>query len=530
MISLGRAPCEDGIIQAKVKDGECAARAKPWVLAATILGSSMAFIDGSVVNVALPAIQADLAASVARMQWVINAYALLLASLILIGGSAGDRFGRRRVFVQGVCLFMVASIWCGLAPDVEQLIIARAVQGIGGALMVPSSLAIISASFDSQERGKAIGTWAGFSAITAALGPVLGGWLVDAVSWRAIFFINVPLALLTLFITLRRVPESRAAGAESPLDWSGALLVSFGLAALSYGLIASTELGWHHPAVRAALLAAAPILAMFLWMETRAAAPMVPLKLFRSPTFSGANLLTLLLYFALSGSLFFLPFNLIQVQGYSATQAGAAFLPLTIIMGSLSRWAGGLLVRYGTKPPLVVGPTMAAVGFALFAWPEIGGSYWTTFFPGMVVLAFGMMVSVAPLTTAVINAVEDRHAGVASGVNNAVSRVATLLAVAVLGVMALAFFRAGLDERLARLDAPPAAEHRVVQASDRLAAAPVPQDIAREARRSLQHAIDESFVASFRVVMLTAAGCALAGALCAGMLIAPFEPRGSLRH
>ncbi|MGH8504113.1 MAG: MFS transporter [Gammaproteobacteria bacterium] len=528
MISLGKAPCDDGVIQSGANHADCARAARPWVLAATILGSSMAFIDGSVVNVALPAIAADLSASVVDMQWVVNAYALLLASLILVAGVAGDRFGRRRVFAQGIVLFMLASIWCGLAPNVEQLILARAVQGIGGAMLVPSSLAIISAAFETHERGRAIGTWAGFSAITAALGPVLGGWLVDVVSWRAIFFINVPLALVALLITLSRVPESRA-GEENPaLDWRGALLAVSGLSALTYGLIAAAELGWGHPAVLGSLLAATMILAAFLWIEARAAAPMLPLTLFRSPTFSGANLMTLLVYFSLSGSLFFLPFNLIQVQGYSATEAGAAFLPFTIIMGGLSRWAGGLLVRYGSKPPLVVGPIVAAAGVALFAWPGIGGSYWTTFFPGMVVLALGMTISVAPLTTTVINAVENRYAGTASGVNNAVSRIATLLAVAVLGVVALSVFKAGLDERLTALEVSPAAERAVIEGSDRLTAAPVPETAAPRARRALHRAIDESFVISFRAVMFTAAGCALAGALCAGLMIAPAT--GGRRH
>jgi len=526
MIGLGKAPCDDGVIQSSEQHSECTQAAKPWVLAATILGSSMAFIDGSVVNVALPAIATDLAASVAGMQWVVNAYALLLASLILISGVAGDRFGRRRVFALGIVLFMLASVWCGLAADVEQLIFARAVQGVGGAMLVPSSLAIISATFETHERGRAIGTWAGFSAVTAALGPVLGGWLVDAVSWRAIFFINVPLALLALMITLTRVPESRANQENPALDWRGALLAVTGLAALTYGLIVAAELGWSHAVVIGALLAAVLILSVFLRVEARAASPMLPLTLFRSPTFSGANLMTLLLYFALGGSLFFLPFNLIQVQGYSATQAGAAFLPFTIIMGGLSSWAGGLLARYGSKPPLVVGPVVAACGLALFAWPGIGGSYWTTFFPGMVMLALGMTISVAPLTTTVINAVDNRYAGTASGVNNAISRTATLLAVAVLGVVALNVFRVSLDERLAVLNVPPAIERAVAHTSDRLADLQVPESATPTARRALHRAADESFVTSFRTVMLAAAGCALAGALCASLMIAPANGAG----
>jgi EmrB/QacA subfamily drug resistance transporter len=519
LISLEHTPCQDGVIQGRRWDGDCAERAKPWVLAATILGSSMAFVDGSVVNVALPAMQANLNASIAGMQWVVNGYALLLAALILVGGSAGDRFGRRRIFLLGIGLFTLASIGCGLALDTAQLITARAVQGIGGAMLVPSSLAIISATFDSRERGRAIGAWAGFSAITAALGPVLGGWLTDAFSWRAIFFINVPLALLAVFITLHYVPEGRPGQPDEPLDWRGALLAALGLGALTYGLIASADLGWSHPVVLGSLIAAVPLLTAFVWNEARSRSPMMPLDLFRSATFSGVNLITLFLYFALGGSLFFLPFNLIQVQGYTATQAGAAFLPFTIIMGGLSRWAGGLLEHYGARGPLIAGPVVAAAGFALLAWPELGGSYWTTFFPGIVVLAFGMTISVAPLTTTVINAVENRHSGTASGVNNAISRTATLLAVAVLGVIALAVFKPALDARLAALEASPAAEQAIRRSSDQLAAAKAPLTLPGEERRALDHAIDESFVASFRVIMLTSAGMALASALCAGFMI-----------
>lgn len=519
MISLEHTPCKDGVIHGKRQDSDCAEHAKPWVLAATILGSSLAFIDGSVVNVALPAVQADLRASIAGMQWVVNAYALLLAALILVGGSAGDRFGRRRIFVLGVALFTLASIGCGLALDVAQLIAARAIQGIGGAMLVPSSLAIISATFDNRERGRAIGAWAGFSAITATLGPVLGGWLTDAFSWRAVFFINVPLALLAVFITLRYVPESRAGQQNGPLDWRGALLAALGLGSLTYGLIASADLGWSHPVVLGSLIAAVPLLTAFVWNEARSRSPMMPLYLFRSATFSGVNLITLFLYFALGGSLFFLPFNLMQVQEYTATQAGAAFLPFTIIMGGLSRWAGGLLEHYDARGLLIVGPVIAAIGFVLLALPGTGGSYWTTFFPGIVLLALGMTISVAPLTTTVINAVEDRYTGTASGVNNAISRTATLLAVAVLGVVALAVFEPALDARLAALEASPTAAQAMRRNSDQLAAAKVPASLAPEERRALDRAIDESFVASFRVIMLTSAGMALVSALCAGFMV-----------
>src|SRR5881398_1858103 len=331
------------------------------VLAATILGSSMAFIDGTVVNVALPALQNALNATVIDVQWVIEAYSLLLSALLLVGGSLGDRYGRRRVFLIGIVLFAFASAACGFAANIHQLIAARALQGLGAALLVPGSLAIISSSFSEDQRGRAIGTWSGFSAITTAIGPVIGGWLIEHLSWRAVFFINIPLALLVILISLWRVPES-SDKENAGLDWWGAILGALGLGALVYGLIESSRLGFTDRSVGAALIAAAILLALFLILEARVPNPMLPLTLFRSRTFTGANLLTFLLYGALGGTLFFLPLNLIQVQGYSATAAGAALLPFILIISSLSRWSGGLIAKYGPKLPLIVGPLIAAFG------------------------------------------------------------------------------------------------------------------------------------------------------------------------
>ena len=479
----------------------------------------MAFIDGTVVNVALPALQKSLDATVLDVQWVVESYALFLAALLLAGGSMGDRFGRRRIFCSGVALFAVASIGGGMAQSVSQLVVARAAQGVAGALLVPGSLAIISASFDEERRGQAIGTWSGFTAITAGVGPVIGGWLIEHVSWRVVFFINVPLALIVLLISLLHVPESRDDDASTTLDWSGAALATLGLGTLVYGLIESSRLGFGHPLVLATLIGGALSLAVFLLVEVRSPNPMLPLALFGSRNFSGANLLTLFLYTALGGGMFFFPLNLIQVQGYTATAAGAAWLPFILILFLLSRWSGGLVKRYGAKAPLVAGPGIAALGYGLFMIPGVGGSYWTTFFPAMVVLGLGMAVSVAPLTTTVMNAVPEKRAGVASGVNNAVSRIGGLLGIAVLGIVIVHSFNRELDRQLAPMDLTPEVRRSIEEQRVRLAGAELPSSIDERTRVVLKQAINESFVFGFRLVMLTAVGLALVSAFVAFTVI-----------
>src|SRR2546426_4813651 len=422
MANVIREPCDEGVILGRKTTAPCTKSQGRWILAATILASSMAFIDGTVVNVALPSLQKNLDATVIGVQWVVEAYSLFLSALLLVGGSLGDRYGRRLIFLIGVALFALASAVCGMATSINELIAARAVQGIGGALLVPGSLAIISASFAPDQRGRAIGTWSGFSAITTAIGPVAGGWLIEHVSWRAVFFINVPLALMVLLISLRHVPESRDLDETGRLDWAGAILATIGLGGLVFGLIESSRVGFFQLAVVSSLVLGIAASLVFVLVESRAQNPMLPLHLFRSSNFAGANLLTLLLYAALGGTLFLFALNLIQVQRFSATAAGATFLPFVIIMFSLSRWSGGLVNRFGARLPLTIGPLIAAVGFAMFALPGRGANYWTGFLPAVVVLGFGMAVSVAPLTTTVMSSVSERQGGVASGSNNSVSR------------------------------------------------------------------------------------------------------------
>lgn len=503
-------PCDEAIIRTSSSVSPCAKSVEPWILAATILGSSLAFIDGTVINVALPALQAKLNASVVDVQWVVESYSLFLSALLLVGGALGDRFGRKLIYVIGVTIFALASIWCGLSQNVSQLIIARAVQGIGGALLVPGSLAIIGASFSEERRGKAIGTWSGFTSITTAIGPVLGGWLVEHLSWRAAFFINIPIAAAVLIISIWHVPESRDDSVSNRLDWWGALLATVGLGLLVYGLIESSRRGFDHTVV-SAIISGTTILAIFLFVESRIEDPMLPLELFRSRNFTGANLLTLFLYAALSGAMFFFPLNLIQVQHYSATAAGAAFLPFILLMFVLSRWSGGLVQRYGGRLPLTIGPIIVAAAFVLFAIPEISKNYWTSFFPAIVVSGLGMAISVAPLTTTVMNSVPRHQSGIASGINNAVSRTAGLLAIAVFGIIMLHVFNNAVDRKLQSLGISQNAiprEERVKLAALKF-----------ESNRKVQAVVDHSFISGFRIVMFVAAGLAAASGITANLLI-----------
>jgi len=503
----------------KPANTECGRRPRRWTLTATILGSSMVFIDGTVVNVALPALQSNLNASVTDVQWVIEAYTLFLAALLLLGGSLGDRFGRKKIYAIGIALFALASIWCGLAPNTEQLIVARAAQGIGGALLVPGSLAIISATFNEADRGHAIGTWSGATAITTALGPLLGGWLIEHVSWRAVFFINVPLALVVIGLVLWFVPESRDEEDKGRLDLLGAALATLSLGGTVFGLIESSRLGFHSPVVIGALIAGGLLAVIFVLVETRVDSPMMPLTLFSSRNFAGANLLTLFLYAALSGTLFFLPLHLIQVQKYSATAAGAAILPFILIMSGLSRWSGGLVKRYGSRLPLVSGPIVAGIGFALFVRMGVNGSYWTSVLPAITVLGLGMAISVAPLTTTVMNSVRESRAGIASGINNAVSRTAGLLAIAVLGLVMFHAFNSCLDQRLDETGASPKVRQALDNQRAKLAAIELPANIDEQTSTAIRQAINECFMTGYRRVMFGGAVLAFCSSFVAWLVI-----------
>lgn len=512
-------PCDDAIIESGHAVVPCTRREAPWILAVTILGSSMAFIDSTVVNVALPALQTSFGGTVIDIQWVIESYALFLSALILAGGSMGDLFGRRRMFLVGVVIFALASASCGFAVSIRQLVIARAIQGTGAALFVPASLSIISASFGEKERGRAIGTWSGFTAITTAMGPILGGWLIEHASWRWVFFINIPIAAAVVALSLWRVPESKM---ESPgsVDWIGALTVTLGLAGVTYGFTESAQSGWKNAFVWGPLILGCACLIAFWYVEARSRAPMVPLGLFRSRDFTGANLLTLFLYAALGIFFFLFPLNLIQVQHYSATATGAAALPMILLLFSLSRWSGGLVARYGAKPPLIIGPIIAAAGFLIFALASVGGNYWTTFFPGFVVLGLGMAVSVAPLTTVVMTAIDEDHAGTASGINNAVARVAGLLAVAIFGLVMVGAFSYKVNQSLTQLRLPQDVKRNLQSNEIRLAALPVPPDLDPGTAATLRVSIDRGFVFGFRVIMLICAGLAVASAAFARGMIA----------
>jgi len=488
-----------------------------WILAAAIIGSSMAFINGTVTNVALPSIQSDLGAPLAQAQWIVQVYALLLATLLLVGGSLGDHFGHRRVFVLGLSIFALGSVGCAAAASPGQLIAARVVQALGAAGLIPGSLAILSAAFEGERRGAAIGTWSSFAGISAVLRQVLGGYLIDTISWRAAFLVNVPLAIVVLLIVFRYVPESRAEDARA-LDLPGALLVTVGLGGVVYGLIGASDQSLD-PLEVVAIVVGAVALVGFVVVERHARDPLVPLHLFGSRNFSGANLMTFLLYAGFGGALFLVPIFLIQVHGYSATAATSALVPFAVVTFFMGRRTGGLVTRYGEKLPLMVGPAFAAAGFILFAVPGFGGSYWTTFFPAVVVLGFGMSLVFAPLSIAILNAVEEEHSGLGSGVNRAVQRMAKVLGLTVLAFLVLAAFDNSLDASVNGLDLTPDQEAALRAEKADLGASHVMEKGNSGEDATIERAVDHAFLSAFRFAMYVSAGMAATSAIAAALVI-----------
>lgn len=490
-----------------------------WIILATSMGSGMIFLDGTVVNVALPHIQSDLAAPLSGLQWIVNAYTLFLAALLLPGGGLGDIFGRKTVFMGGLVVFTVASIGCGLAPNLGTLIAMRAIQGVGGALLVPGSLAMLKAVIVPEDSGRAIGLWAGMAGVTAALGPVLGGYLVEAASWRTIFFFNVPLAAMTLYATYYHVPANRDEEASPDLDWPGALAIVIGLGGLTYALIEGPGSGWGRPGVLTSLVLGGAGLILFPVREALATNPMVPLGTFQSRNFSGANLATIGVYFSLSGALLFLVLDLQQVQGYSPFESGLAFMPFSLLLLLLSPRMGVLAGKYGARIPLVIGPLLVAAAFLLFMLTGRHASYLTHFFPGIVVLGLGMSIFVTPLTTTVMSSVPDHLAGIASGVSNTLTRVASLLAIAVLGLVILARFQSDLAIGVNSLAIGAQARSALIAHQDRLANDPLPAGLSPAQRTSVQRVIDDSFIDGFHWAMGSCAILCLLSALFAGLVI-----------
>ncbi len=482
----------------------------------------MAFIDQSAVNITLPAIQSDLQASGAQLLWTINGYTLMLAALIIVGGTLGDRIGRRRTYLIGISIFVASSAACGFSPDPLFLVIARLVQGTGGALMIPGSLSIISAHFPQERRGGAIGTWSAATTITTAGGPILGGFLAGAGLWRLVFFINVPIGIIAFIILFTRVPESRAADADRGVDFAGAATAAVALAGISYGLIAAPDRGFSSPFVYSALILGLVALLLFIAVERRVASPMVPLGIFRSLPFSGANLLTLFLYGSLTAFSFFLPLTMVQAQGYRESVAGLTMLPFVVMLAGMSRFAGRLADRTGPRLLLTVGPLLVGVGYLLTTLSGLtrgASTYWSTYFPGILVFGMGMGTTVAPLTTTVMNSAGGERSGTASGVNNAVSRIAGVFAIAVLGPVALFHFSNLVQAGASGLDLTGAQMHSLNQELSNLGNARVPPGVSGDTAAKLSTVLQSSFVGTFRLIMYICAGLAWLSALLANIFL-----------
>jgi EmrB/QacA subfamily drug resistance transporter len=475
------------------------------VLLVAILGTGMVYLDQTALNVALPSIQRDLNADIGGLQWMVDIYMLTLAVLLLIGGALGDKYGRVRVFIIGMVVFVAASIAAGAAGSLGFLVVARGLQGVGGALLIPGGLAIVNATVAPERRGRVLGTWGTFSPLITLSGPLLGGWLVDNLSWRAVFYLNVPLGLLATYIAARHVPENRDENANRQLDWAGVITLMLGLGALLFGLIEGGHLGWGHPLVLGSLMGGGLGLVVFVWVEARSPAPLLPLHLLRVRTFSGINLVTLIHYIALGSVFFFLTLNFQQAQGFSAFRAGLAQMPVTLLVITMARPMGALTDRIGAVPLLTTGILLNGLGCLLLMRPGLNANYWTTYFPAQIVYGVGLGLLIVPLTTVAMSALPDRYSGIASGLNNAVSRIAQMLAVAVFGLLMLTGFRQGLAERTAGLALPEAARGQLMAEARNLGATQPPAGLDAAAAEAVRTAIRLAFLDGFRQLMLVSA-------------------------
>lgn len=498
-----------------------------WILAATIIASTMAFSDMTIVNVALPVLQEKLGASFAEVQWVVESYTLVLAAMILVGGAIGDLFGRRRVFSIGIVIFALASAGCGLAPDPATLVIARGVQGFGAALMMPGSLAIVSASFPRERQGDAIGLWSVSTGISMAVAPAFGGWLIDTFSWHAAFLINLPLAALALLITLRHVPESRSSHARS-LDLVGMVLAILGLGALTYGLIAAGEHGFADPRASGSMLGGAVVLVLFVLAEKRARDPMVPLKMFKLPSFGGVQAYTFLLWAALHGTTFFVPFRLMQVQGLKPTEAGMALLPLIVIASLLSRWFGRLADKVDPRMLLVGGAILTGCGFFLLAVPDANTNYLIGFMPPLILMGLGMGMCQVPVTVVALNAAGPSHVGTSSAINNMAARTGGLIAIAVFGLVLAHGYGAALTPALKSAGLPEAAQAALELQRAKLAGSTVPVGLTPEQQAAATAAIKSAFITGYRWAMLVAGAMAWFSALVALRFIRGGRVQGAM--
>jgi EmrB/QacA subfamily drug resistance transporter len=493
-----------------------------WIMVSAILASAMAFIDATALNVVLPALQKSLNATGTDLFWLLNAYLLMLASLILIGGSLGDKLGRKKIFMAGIVIFIAGSAACGLAPGVIYLIAFRIVQGIGGALMIPGSLSLISSSINEKERGRAIGTWSAVTTIVTMGGPILGGALADAGLWRFIFFINVPIGLAALIILWLQVPESRDTDSDKAVDIPGAITIAVGLASLTFGFLRVPAVGWGSIQVICSLGAGLLFFIAFIVIQRKSRHPMMPLQLFSNLTFSGANLLTFFLYAGLGSGMLFLSLNLVQVQGYSQLQSGLTFLPFTILMVTIARFAGGLADKYGPRRLLILGPALAGAGMLILSFvKQTSGpsDYWTTFFPGIIVFGLGMSFTVAPLTATVMGSVSDHFSGTASGINNALTRIANVFANAIFGALAVLFFSGALQAEINNVPITVKEKQAVIAQTANLGNAKVPAIVNVSQKKKIEKLYHAGFINAYQKILKLSAALGFLGALMSFLFI-----------